>query len=249
MRLLLLVALTAMCFCFSQCHSQTQNATIESNSSSIYTYAKPSSGGIGKYYFGREIAQVMGAAGAGWLERSERQQEENTALAINKMNLSDSEVVADIGAGSGYYTFKIAAKVPAGKVYAVDIQDEMIQLLNSRRQKEKATNVIVVKSSDTTTNLPPNSIDLAFMVDVYHELEYPHELLQSLRQALKDSGKLLLIEYRGEDTALAIKPLHKTTVAQLNKEFKANGFILTYQGEFLPVQHFLLYSKTNITTE
>ena len=245
MKPLLYVVLMAMCFCFGKCQSQTRSATNEIKSSAVYTYDNPSRDGTGKFYFGREIAQVMGAAGAAWLERSERQQEENTTLAIDKMNLSDNAVVADIGAGSGYYTFKIAAKVPQGKVYAVDIQNEMIRLLHERKQKEKATNVIVVKSNDTTTNLPRNSIDLAIMVDVYHELEYPREILQSLRQALTNKGKLLLIEYRGEDTALAIKPLHKTTVAQLNKEMEANGFLLSYQGEFLPIQHFLLYSKTD----
>jgi precorrin-6B methylase 2 len=243
MKCLQYAAIITMCFCFGRCQSQTQKTTTEIKPSPVYTYGKPSAGGTGKLYYGREIAQVMDASGATWLERSERQQEENTALAINKMNLSDSEVVADIGAGSGYYTFRMAAKVPQGKVYAIEIQDEMIRLLNEHKQKEKAANVIVVKGSNTSPNLPPHSIDLAIMVDVYHELEYPHEMLQSLRQALRDSGKLLLIEYRGEDSALAIKPLHKTTVAQLNKELGANGFIPLYQGEFLPIQHFLLYSK------
>jgi len=247
MKLLLYATVIAMCFCFGKCLSQTQKATAEVKPSANYTYAKPSPGGTGKFYFGREIAQVMGAAGAPWLERSERQQEENTTLAIDKMNLSGSEVVADIGAGSGYYTFRMAAKVPRGKVYAVDIQDEMIKLLNERKQKEKATNVIVVKGSDTSPNLPTHSIDLAIMVDVYHELTYPHEVLESLRQALRDNGKLLLIEYRGEDPELAIMPLHKTTVAQLSKELGANGFLLLYQGEFMPIQHFLLYSKKDKT--
>ena len=245
MRPYLYIAAIALCFCFDKCQSQTQHASVEPKQDSIYTYAQPSRDGTGKFYFGREIAQVMGAAGASWLDRSSRQQEENTALAIEKMNLSDSEVVADIGAGSGYYTFKIASEVPHGKVYAVDIQDEMIRLLNERKTREKVTNVIVVKGSDSTTNLPHNSINLAIMVDVYHELEYPHEILQSLRQALTDSGKLLLIEYRGEDPAIAIEPLHKTTVAQLNRELGSNGFRLTYQGEFLPIQHFLIYGKTN----
>ena len=247
MKCLLYAAVIAMCFCFSRCHSQTQKTTAEIKPSTNYTYDKPSAGGTGKFYFGREIAQVMGYAGAAWLERSERQQEENTTLAIDKMNLSGNEAVADIGAGSGYYTFRIAAKVPQGKVYAVEIQDEMIRLLNEHKQKEMATNVFVVKGSDTSPNLPPRSVDLAIMVDVYHELEYPHEVLESIRQALKDSGKLLLIEYRGEDSALAIKPLHKTTVAQLNKELGANGFKLLYLGEFLPIQHFLLYSKDDTT--
>ena len=243
MKPLIYAAFVAMCFCFGKCQSQTQKVTAEVKPSTIYTFAKPSAGGTGKFYFGREIAQVMLAAGAAWLERNERQQEENTALAIDKMNLFNNEVIADVGAGSGYYTFRIAAKAPQGKVYAVEIQNEMIKLLNERKQKENAANVVVVKGNDTSTNLPRNSIDLAIMVDVYHELEYPHEILQSIRQSLKDSGKLLLVEYRGEDTALAIKPLHKTAVAQLNKELGANGFGLLYEGDFLPIQHFLLYKK------
>src|SRR5438309_5052897 len=142
MKLLLYALVILMCLCFGKCQSQTQKATAEVKPSAIYTYAKPSADGIGKFYFGREIAQVMGAAGATWLERSERQQEENTALAIDKMNLFDKEVVADVGAGSGYYTFKIAAKVPTGKVYAVEIQDEMIKLLQDHKQKENTANVI-----------------------------------------------------------------------------------------------------------
>lgn len=245
MRSLLYVLALAMCFCCGKYQPQEHKSTVETKPFHIYTYATPSPGGTGKFYFGREIAEVMDAAGAGWLERSERQQEENTTLAIDKMNLNANTVVADIGAGSGYYTFRIAAKVPQGKVYAVEIQDKLVAMLNSRKQKEKSTNVIVVKGSDTATNLPKNSMDLAIMVDVYHELEYPHEILQLLWQSLKDSGKLLLIEYRGEDSALNIKPLHKTTVAQLNKEMRSNGFELYYQGEFLPIQHFMLYKKTN----
>jgi ubiquinone/menaquinone biosynthesis C-methylase UbiE len=248
MKLQMFAIAVIMCLCFGKCQSQTQKATVEEKPS-IYTYANQSADGTGKFYLGREIAQVMGAAGAAWLERSDRQQEENTELAITKMNLPANAAVADIGAGSGYYTFRVADKVPQGKVYAVEIQDEMIAMLNSRKAKENKNNILVVKGDDTTTNLPPNSVDFAIMVDVYHELEYPHEILQSLRQALRDSGKLLLIEYRGEDPAVAIKPLHKTTVAQLNKEMIANGFMLSYQGEFLPIQHFLLYNKNGTAAQ
>lgn len=210
-----------------------------------YTYKKGSPDGIGKWYMDREIAHVMGAAGAPWLERDERQQEENTALAIKNMKLTPNAVVADIGAGSGYYTFKIAPLVPQGKVYAVDIQDEMLQLLGNKKKQLNAGNVTLVKSTDSTLNLPDNSIDLAIMVDVYHELEYPTEILQAVYKALKKDGKLLLIEYRGEDASVPIKPLHKTTIAQMNKEMEANNFNLFYDGEFLPIQHFLEYAKKN----
>ncbi len=225
-------------FSFAQCSSQTSNKT-----DGIYTYKRGSPDGIGKWYMGREIAYVMGASGAAWLERDERQKEENTELAIKNMKLKPTDVVADIGAGSGYYTFRMAPLVPKGKVYAVDVQDEMVELLKNKKKGLNASNVEVIRSSDSTCHLSDNSVDLAIMVDVYHELEYPHEMLQSLYKALKKGGKLLLIEYRGEDISVPIKPLHKTTIIQDNKELAANGFQLVNDGEFLPIQHFLEYGK------
>jgi ubiquinone/menaquinone biosynthesis C-methylase UbiE len=190
---------------------------------------------------GREIAKVMGASGSAWLDRATRPQEENTQLAIDKIDLPATAVIADIGAGTGYYTFKLAPKVPKGKVYAVEIQDELIAELNARTKKLNYTNVEIIKGSTTSPNLPENSVDLAVMVDVYHELEYPVETLQAIKKALKKGGQILLIEYKGEDPSVAIKPLHKTTVAGLNRELKANGFMLAYEGKFMPIQHFLLY--------
>ena len=225
------------------CRSQQKEAEIKSVNDTMYTYGDTSAGGTGKYYFGREIAHVMGSAGSAWLERESRPQEENTALAIAKVNLSPSAIVADIGAGTGYYSFKLCEKLPQGKVYAVEIQDEMIAALEKRKAALRNRNVQVVKGSVMSPNLPDHSVDLAIMVDVYHELEYPHEMLQSIKKALKKDGKILLIEYRGEDPAVRIKPLHKTTVAQLNKELLSNGFSLYYKGDFMPIQHFLLYKK------
>ncbi len=210
---------------------------------SVYAYRAATSGGIGKYYFGREIAHVMGSSNSGWLDRDSRPQEEHTQLAIDKIELPLTGVIADIGAGTGYYTFKLSPKVPKGKVYAVEIQDEMLAALNARKKKLNNTNVEVIKGSTISPNLPANSIDLAIMVDVYHELEYPVEVLQSIRKSLKKDGQLLLIEYKGEDPKVAIRPLHKTTIAQLNKELGANGFKLDYEGKFMPIQHFLLFKK------
>jgi ubiquinone/menaquinone biosynthesis C-methylase UbiE len=210
---------------------------------SVYIYKKPSPGGTGKFYKGREIAQVMSFEGADWLERNTRQKEENTDLAISKLPLSQSSVVADIGAGTGYYTFRISPKVPRGKVYAVEIQDDAIKYLREKAKKLKQNNVIVVKGGEQSPNLPANSIDLAIMVDVYHELLYPHEMLQAIRHSLKPGGRLLLLEYRAEDPKVEIKALHKTSVAQINKEMPYNGFHLVQDGEFMPIQHFLVYGK------
>lgn len=219
------------------------NQPISPSADTIYTFQKKSLDGIGKYYFGREISHVMGAAGSDWLERDTRQEEENTQLAIEKMALPPNAVVADIGAGTGYYSFKIAEKIPSGKLYAVEVQDEMITYLKQKKASTKDTVVRIVKGTESSANLPTNSIDLAIMVDVYHELEFPHEMLQSLKTALKKDGKILLIEYRGEDPSIPIKALHKTTVEQLKKELGANGFKLSYRGDFLPIQHFLLFEK------
>ncbi|MEO6637874.1 MAG: class I SAM-dependent methyltransferase [Ginsengibacter sp.] len=225
------------------CNSAGKDAPSKIQTTPTYTFAKASEDGIGKFYLGREISQIMGSGGAAWLERDNRQEEENAALAIKNMNLSEESVVADLGAGTGYYSFKIAGKVPKGKVYAVEIQDEFIAYLNSRKAKFGATNVQVVKGTDRSANLPDDSIDLVMMADVYHELEYPKEILQSIKKSLKQTGKLLLLEYRGEDSSLPIKLLHKTTIKQLNREMAENGFRLFYDGEFLPIQHFLLYEK------
>lgn len=229
--------------CFSKCHPQQKDTVSAIIKPAVYTVGKASADGIGKFYQGREIAHVMGASGSDWLERDERDKEENTSLAIEKIQLPANGVVADIGAGTGYYSFRLAAKVPQGKVYAVEIQDEMIALLKNKKQTIKDSVVEIIKSTAFTPNLPPNNTDLAIMTDVYHELEYPAEMLQAIHTALKKNGKLLLIEYRGEDPSIPIKTLHKTTVVQLNKELAANGFVLNFKGDFLPIQHFLLYEK------
>ena len=229
--------------CFVQCITPITVHAQKSVPDPLYTYQPASSGGIGKFYLGREIAHVMGASNSAWLDRNTRPQEENTQLAIDKIKLPPTAVVADIGAGTGYYTFKLAPKVPKGKVYAVEIQDEMIESLTSRIKKQNNKNVEVIKGGTMSPNLPENSVDLAIMVDVYHEFEFPVEMLQAIRKSLKKDGQLLLIEYKGEDPAVAIRPLHKTTVAQLKKELGANGFTLAYNGQFLPLQHYLLFGK------
>ena len=235
--------LLALYLLFSQiAFTQTTQQTKSSNES-IYKYKKPTRDGIGKIYFGREISFVMDAAGASWLERNTRNEEENTSLAINKLPINSKSVVADIGAGSGYYSFKIAEKVKGGKVYAVEIQDEFIDILNNTKQQKKVENIEVVKGSEQNPNLPVNSIDIAIMVDVYHELAYPHEMLSALAKALKPDGKILLLEYREEDPDINIKALHKMSLKQVSKEMEANGFKLYKKEDFLPIQHFLIYER------
>lgn len=243
MKISTVIFIFMLCGFLSSCHAQQKSNEKPLIKDSIYTFHKASPDGIGKYYKGREIAHVMGAAGSDWLERDERQQEENTQLAIEKMPLAPNAAVADIGAGTGYYSFRIAAKIPKGKVYAVEIQDELITYLRNKKTLLKDSVVEIIKSGELSPNLFPNSIDLAIMVDVYHELAFPQQMLQAIRKALKPHGKILLIEYRGEDPSVPIKALHKTTVAQLNRELNANGFMLQYKGDFLPIQHFLLYEK------
>ncbi len=231
--------------CFAKCNSQKNIIPASATKDSVYTYHKASADGIGKFYMGREISRVIGAGASEWLERSERSMEENTNLSIEKIILDPTAVVADIGAGTGYYSFKLSSKVPQGKVYAIEIQDEHIKYLKNKKTALKDSIVEIVKSSPLSINLPDNSVDLAIMVDVYHELEFPYQMLQALSRALKKSGKILLIEYRGEDPSVPIKALHKTTVIQLTKELSACGFQLNFKGDFLPIQHFLLYKKND----
>jgi precorrin-6B methylase 2 len=239
---LILALLMPFLGCSSSSSQQNKTAGTPSDTS-VYGRITPTRDGIGKTYLGREIAHVMGFGGASWLERDERQEEENTALAISKLPISDNSVVADIGAGTGYYTFRIAPKVPQGTVYAVDVQDESVAYLRKRAQDLGQGNVEVVKGTSQSPNLPENAVDLAIMVDVYHELEHPHEMLQALRKSLKSDGKILLLEYRAEDPSIPIKELHKLSVAQATKEMKANGFKLVQRGNFLPIQHFLVFEK------
>jgi precorrin-6B methylase 2 len=229
--------------CSLSCHAQVKKSN-HHKSDTGYVYKKASSGGTGKFYLGREIAQVMDASGSDWLERSTRPQEENSAHMVSSMQLKPDQTVADIGAGTGYYTFRVASLVPNGKVYAVEIQDELIQMLNQKKIDSNITNVEVIKGDTLSTNLPEASVDVAFMVDVYHELSWPREILTSITKSLKPDGRLILIEYRGEDPELQIKRLHKTTMDQLTRELKANGFTLERRVADLPIQHFLVFRKS-----
>jgi precorrin-6B methylase 2 len=217
--------------------------TIARDTIPVYTTKPPHPHGTGKVYMGREIAGMMGTAGGSWLNRDSRQQEEDVARALAALPLGPASVVADIGAGTGYYTFRIAPKVPQGKVLAVEVQEDFIAALETRKKELGLQNVEVVKGGSQSPNLPAAAIDLALMVDVYHELAYPQEMLQAIYRSLKPGGKLLLLEYRAEDPDVAIRELHKMRAAQVKKELGANGFKLYKQEDFLPIQHFLLFEK------
>ncbi|MDX2096508.1 MAG: class I SAM-dependent methyltransferase [Leptolyngbyaceae cyanobacterium bins.59] len=205
--------------------------------------AVPSGDGIGKVYLGREIAQVMGHQGAGWLERSSREREEQPQRVVEALRLKPTDVVADLGAGTGYFSFRMAPLVPQGQVLAVDIQPEMIEILTFLKQEKNIANVQPVLGTETDPNLPPSSIDLALMVDAYHEFAYPHEMMEGIVRALKPGGRVALVEYRGENPFVPIKRLHKMTQGQVRKELEAIGLTWQETQEFLPQQHFMVFAK------
>ncbi len=194
-------------------------AALAQDTGARYTVVPASADGIGKAYMGREIAQVMGYHGAAWLERPERMQEERPDLVLAALELQPGMAVADIGAGSGYYSWRMGEKVgPRGTVYAVDVQPEMIALLRRQMAQRGAANVKPVLGTASDPRLPAGKLDLVLMVDVYHEFEYPYEMLGAVARALKPGGRLVFVEYRGNDPAVPIKPLHTMTEAQLRRE-------------------------------
>lgn len=199
--------------------------------------------GIGKFYQGREIVQVMGHQGAGWLERSQRAIEEQPQRLVKALNLSPNDVVADIGAGTGYLSFRLAAQVPQGKVLAVDVQPEMLEILQYFKQQRHVKNLNPVLGTPQSPQLPAESINWAVMVDAYHEFEYPHEMMTELFKALKPQGKIALVEYRAENPLVLIKKLHKMTQMQAKKELQAVGFVWRETKTVLPQQHLIIFEK------
>lgn len=199
--------------------------------------------GIGKFYMGREIAKVMGHEGAGWLERPSRETEEKPSRVVNALNLKPTDVVADIGAGTGYFSFRISPLVPEGKVLAVDIQPEMLEIIDLLKKERNITNVEPVLSGVRDLKLPASSVDLALMVDAYHEFAYPREIMEGIVRALKPGGRVVLVEYRGENPFIFIKALHKMTQKQARKEMSAVGLVWLETKDFLPQQHFMVFQK------
>ena len=213
----------------------------KSNTDNKYKFKKGDYNGIGKWYMGREIAHVMGYQGIDWLERSEREKEENVSNLIENMGIKPTDTIADIGAGSGYHVFRMAPLANNGLIYAVDIQIEMLMEIENTKQFNKINNVETILGSETSIQLPVRSVDKILMVDVYHEFNFPIEMIASIKNALKPEGQLFLIEYRGEDPKVPIKKIHKMTENQAVKEMEAAGFKLKSNITNLPWQHCMIF--------
>jgi SAM-dependent methyltransferase len=201
--------------------------------------------GIGKFYMEREIAQVMGHLAADWLERPERETEEHTEALVEQLKLSPGDVAADIGAGTGYLTRRLAKKVgTAGGVFAVDVQPEMLILLTNKSTALGLTNIIPVLGTVTNPCLPASSVDLVLMVDVYHEFDVPYEMMEAICRAVKPGGRIAFVEYRGEDPAVPIKSLHKMTESQVRKEMSRLPLDWIQTIRVLPWQHIIIFRKS-----
>ncbi|MTB50046.1 methyltransferase domain-containing protein [Lewinella sp. W8] len=235
--LMLLILVSVLSGCGGQQDLSAQASTAP------YTYETPSRNGTGKVYLGREISFVMGHQAAGWLERPEREREENVSQAIENMEIQPDEHIADIGAGSGYYTFRMARKAPRGKVYAVDLQPEMLAIMRERIAREEVENVELVQGTEKSPRLDENSVDLVIMVDVYHELSHPREMMQEIVRALKPQGRFVLLEYRMEDPLVPIKKLHKMSEQQAVREMESVGLRLRENIDNLPWQHCMVFVK------
>ncbi len=200
--------------------------------------------GIGKFYLGREIAHVMGHDGAEWLERPEREKEERSDLLLPALRIKEGDVVADIGAGTGYYTRRLAKSVGAkGTVYAVDIQAEMLDMLTNKMAELGIKNVKPVLGTLTDPKLPKGKVDMALMVDVYHEFDHPYEMARAICDGLKPGGRLVFVEFRAEDPDVPIKEVHKMSEAQVRKEMSVQPLEWVETNESLPRQHIIVFRK------
>jgi ubiquinone/menaquinone biosynthesis C-methylase UbiE len=215
-----------------------------------YVTRAASRDGIGKFYFGREIAQVMGHQAADWLDRPEREAEEAPSLLLKALKLKPGMTVVDLGAGSGYLTFPMAKMVsPGGKVLAVDIQPEMLAIIKQKSERLGVKNVVPVLGTITDPNLKPKSVDLILLVDVYHEFDHPYEMASRMVNALRPGGRLVLVEYRGEDPSVPIKELHKMTEAQVRKEMAIFPVQFRENIGILPRQHILVFQRAMATSK
>ena len=211
-----------------------------------YSSTSPSADGIGKRYMGREIAGVMGWQGAAWLEREEREREERTDLLLRALQLRPGMVVADIGAGTGYLSRRMApAVMPSGRILAVDVQPQMVRLLQESVRQSGLQQIEPRLGAEDDVKLPAASVDLALMVDVYHELAWPHEVLASIVRALKPGGLLVFVEYRAEDPNVPIKALHKMSEMQIKREAVVHPLAWVRTVGTLPWQHLVVFRKND----
>ncbi|NQY03258.1 MAG: class I SAM-dependent methyltransferase [Halieaceae bacterium] len=210
---------------------------------SPYTAIAPTRDGTGRVYMDREIAQVMGHLGAGWLERSTREQEERTDLLLKMLELDPADTVLDLGAGTGYFSFPMAQQVPQGEVIALDIQPEMLAIIDKRKASDGVTNVIPTLGEPCDPGLAAATVDVVLMVDAYHEFSCPLEVMRSVVTALKPEGRIVLVEYRADDPSVPIKPLHTMTVEQATREMEAVGLVLQRVDNRLPMQHVMEFVR------
>lgn len=216
---------------------------LTSISQPIYETRRGDPNGIDKWYMGRQIAHVMSHYGIQWLERSERQEEEDTEQLIKNLGLKPGMHIADIGAGSGYHSVRMAKRIGNGKVFAVDVEQEMIRFMDERFKKGKITNIKTVQSSEKDIPIEEGTVDVILMVDVYHEFSFPYEMGRSMHTILKPDGRVYLVEFRAEDSSVPIKAVHKMSESQAVKEMKVAGFELETNIDNLPWQHCLVFRK------
>lgn len=210
----------------------------------LYEWRPGTPDGLGKWFLGREIAHYMSHQGAPWLERAEREEEEKTSLVLPALTLRAGDTVADVGAGSGYFSWRMARAVgPTGTVYANDIQPEMLEILSTNVASQGVTNVVTVLGTITDPRLPTNALDLVLMVDVYHEFDHPYEMMQGIVRSLKPGGRVVLVEYRGEEKWVPIKPSHKMTEAQVKAELALHPLDWVETKAILPRQHILIFRR------
>jgi SAM-dependent methyltransferase len=221
----------------------TQIQADTNNNEPYYQIGEPSRDGIGKFYMGREISHVMGHLGAGWLERPKREREERTDLLLQNLSLKATDYVVDLGAGTGYFSFPMALQLTAGRVLAVDIEPEMLKLIEQRKSADGVENIDIILASERSPNIPDASVDVVLLVDAYHEFSYPREVMAGVVKGLKQGGRVILVEYRGEDSSVPIKRLHKMTQLQAKKEMNAVGLKWLRTDDYLPQQHVMVFTK------
>ena len=219
-------------------------SAISKEISERYRSVPANADGIGKSYMGRQIAHVMGWQGAGWLEREEREREERSDLLLRMLSLAPGMSVADVGAGTGYYSRRVADAIgPTGKVYAIDVQPEMFAMLQSVAKQRGYGHITPLLGATNDVKLPAASVDVAIMVDVYHELEFPYEVLASVVRAVKPGGRIVFVEYRAEDPRVPIKRLHKMSEAQIRREAEVHPLVWERTANDLPWQHVVVFKR------